>query len=131
MHNGKTISFFLTNNVSDQTGVNTNNIIETTKLQFLDGQAAREHRRLLRLNQKDFWSRLGVTQSGGSRYESGREMPEPVQILCILLTEVINGRRACGVLEETSRVLASSVRKGEFHGPLPLVRRFRPLPRIP
>ena len=33
------------------------------------------------LNQSDFWNKIGVTQSGGSRYESGRDMPEPVQIL--------------------------------------------------
>lgn len=33
------------------------------------------------LNQSDFWSRIGVTQSGGSRYESGRRVPKPVQIL--------------------------------------------------
>lgn len=31
------------------------------------------------LNQQDFWSRIGVTQSGGSRYEGGhRRMPKPV-----------------------------------------------------
>ena len=35
----------------------------------------------LGLNQKDFWSLLGVTQSGGSRYESGRSMPRPLGIL--------------------------------------------------
>ena len=33
------------------------------------------------LNQADFWSRVGVTQSGGSRYESGRAIPRPVQML--------------------------------------------------
>lgn len=33
------------------------------------------------LNQHDFWSRVGVTQSGGSRYESGRPMPKPVRML--------------------------------------------------
>jgi DNA-binding transcriptional regulator YiaG len=33
------------------------------------------------LNQTEFWSPLGVTQSGGSRYESGRAMPKPVQTL--------------------------------------------------
>jgi len=33
------------------------------------------------LNQKDFWSRYGVTQSGGSRYESGRNIPKPLAIL--------------------------------------------------
>lgn len=45
------------------------------------GQDARELRRLLSLNQKAFWGRLGVTQSGGSRYESGRPMPKPVALL--------------------------------------------------
>ena len=41
----------------------------------------REIRRKLGLNQQQFWSALGVTQSGGSRYESGRNMPRPVQQL--------------------------------------------------
>ncbi len=41
----------------------------------------REIRRSLGLNQADFWSRIGVTQSGGSRYESGRAMPRPVREL--------------------------------------------------
>jgi hypothetical protein len=27
------------------------------------------------MNQTEFWSPLGVTQSGGSRYENGRPMP--------------------------------------------------------
>lgn len=40
-----------------------------------------ELRKKLRLNQSEFWGRFGVTQSGGSRYESGREIPLPVQIL--------------------------------------------------
>lgn len=46
---------------------------------------AREIRRKLGLNQQQFWSRLGVTQSGGSRYESGRNMPRPVQHLLRLV----------------------------------------------
>jgi DNA-binding transcriptional regulator YiaG len=33
------------------------------------------------LNQSTFWSRFGVTQSGGSRYESGRSMPRPTSML--------------------------------------------------
>lgn len=33
------------------------------------------------LNQTEFWSRLGVTQSGGSRYESGRKPPKAVAVL--------------------------------------------------
>lgn len=35
----------------------------------------------LGLNQSQFWGRLGVTQSSGSRYESGRKIPHPIQKL--------------------------------------------------
>lgn len=45
----------------------------------------REIRRKLGLNQHDFWSKVGVTQSGGSRYESGRNMPRPVRELVRLV----------------------------------------------
>ena len=45
----------------------------------------REIRRRLRMNQHEFWSRVGVTQSGGSRYESGRSMPKPVRELLRLV----------------------------------------------
>jgi transcriptional regulator with XRE-family HTH domain len=45
----------------------------------------REIRRKLRMNQQEFWSRIGVTQSGGSRYESGRTMPKPVRELLRLV----------------------------------------------
>jgi len=45
----------------------------------------RNIRRRLRLNQHEFWSRIGVTQSGGSRYESGRTMPKPVRELLRLV----------------------------------------------
>jgi transcriptional regulator with XRE-family HTH domain len=45
----------------------------------------REIRRRLGLNQEEFWTRIGVTQSGGSRYESGRSMPKPVRQLLRLV----------------------------------------------
>lgn len=32
-------------------------------------------------NQSVFWTKFGVTQSGGSRYESGRNMPAPLKML--------------------------------------------------
>ena len=51
----------------------------------MDKIDAREIRRKLGLNQQQFWSQLGVTQSGGSRYESGRNMPRPVQHLLRLV----------------------------------------------
>lgn len=37
-------------------------------------------RQKLGVSQTVFWSRVKVTQSGGSRYESGRKIPRPVQL---------------------------------------------------
>lgn len=48
------------------------------KLDFSNIDVARKKEGL---NQKDFWKRYGVTQSGGSRYESGRNIPKPLAIL--------------------------------------------------
>lgn len=45
----------------------------------------RDIRRRLGLNQQEFWTKIGVTQSGGSRYESGRDMPKPVRELLRLV----------------------------------------------
>jgi transcriptional regulator with XRE-family HTH domain len=45
----------------------------------------RDLRKKLGVNQFDFWSKIGVTQSGGSRYESGRAMPKPVRELLRLV----------------------------------------------
>ncbi len=36
------------------------------------------------VSQGEFWEPLGVTQSGGSRYENKRNIPKPVQILLYL-----------------------------------------------
>ena len=47
----------------------------------ITGLEALEIRSKLGMNQTDFWSPFGVTQSCGSRYESGRNIPRPVQIL--------------------------------------------------
>ncbi|MEX0960218.1 MAG: helix-turn-helix transcriptional regulator [Burkholderiales bacterium] len=48
-------------------------------------QNPREVRLRLGLNQQEFWGQIGVTQSGGSRYESGRRMPKPVRELLRLV----------------------------------------------
>jgi transcriptional regulator with XRE-family HTH domain len=50
-----------------------------------DKMDVREIRRKLGMNQQQFWSKIGVTQSGGSRYESGRNIPRPVQQLLRLV----------------------------------------------
>ena len=39
----------------------------------------RELRRKMDISQSEFWSRIGVTQSGGSRYETTRKVPKPTQ----------------------------------------------------
>ena len=52
---------------------------------FFDKFDPRDIRQRLGLNQDEFWTRIGVTQSGGSRYESGREMPKPVRELLRLV----------------------------------------------
>lgn len=56
-----------------------------TTVKTIEKIDAREIRRKLGLNQQQFWSTLGVTQSGGSRYESGRNMPKPVRELLRLV----------------------------------------------
>jgi len=54
----------------------------------------RDIRHRLGLNQQEFWGRIGVTQSGGSRYESGRTMPKPVQeLLRLVHVDKIDVRR--------------------------------------
>ena len=47
----------------------------------IDPVAARQK---LGINQTKFWSRVGVTQSGGSRYETGRKIPKPIQHLLVI-----------------------------------------------
>ena len=41
----------------------------------------------LGLNQSEFWNAVGITQSGGSRYEAGRRMPKPTEVLLKLYYE--------------------------------------------
>ena len=43
-----------------------------------------DYRRKCGMNQSVFWGQFGVTQSAGSRYETGREMPDAVKILMAL-----------------------------------------------
>lgn len=37
------------------------------------------------LNQSRFWNPIGVTQSGASRYESGRPIPQPTRIALAMI----------------------------------------------
>lgn len=56
-------------------------------------------RRKLDMNQTEFWSRLGITQSGGSRYEaSSRRVPKPVAMMAVI---------AYGTQEQANAMIAA------------------------
>lgn len=64
----------------------------------------RAMRRRLDLNQQEFWSAVGVTQSGGSRYEQDRRIPKPVM-------ELLRLRYQLGIkLEDINDQNASMIR---------------------
>jgi transcriptional regulator with XRE-family HTH domain len=64
----------------------------------------REIRQKLGLNQDEFWQKIGVTQSGGSRYEAGRDMPKPVAELLRLVH--IEGLDISTVRKEDIQIIA-------------------------
>lgn len=45
------------------------------------GEQALHRRLLLGMNQSEFWERVGGSQSAGSRYEDGRNIPRAMQVL--------------------------------------------------
>jgi transcriptional regulator with XRE-family HTH domain len=47
----------------------------------ITGVVAKQLREDAGLTQKEFWCPLGLTQSGGSRYEQGKAIPMPTRIL--------------------------------------------------
>lgn len=49
----------------------------------------RDYRKSRRECQAMFWSRFGVTQSRGSRFETGKGLPSPI---AILLRLYLNGK---------------------------------------
>ena len=60
---------------------------------ILDQKSLREYRIARLENQTRFWSRFGVTQSRGSRFELGMDIPAPVSILLKLyLNGIIDDR---------------------------------------
>lgn len=81
------------------------------------------------MNQEQFWTQIGVTQSGGSRYESGRDMPRPVKELLRLVhveqLDLSQVKRVdfeiIGYLKESHpdlyRTLRRAVKSRHRHGP--------------
>lgn len=80
-------------------------------------------RQRLGMSQTEFWGRIGVTQSGGSRYENGRPMPRPVQALLHLvhvedldLSHLDSGDiRLIGYLKQSEPRLYRNLRKAAVH----------------
>lgn len=66
----------------------------------LDKHSLREYRVARLENQTRFWSRFGVTQSRGSRFELGMEIPAPVSILLKLYLN--------GVIDDEDLISAQS-----------------------
>lgn len=60
------------------------------------GQDIRDLRDRMGMKQAKFWKRISVTQSGGSRYETGRTIPKQVLLLIHL---------AYGKTKEAERLL--------------------------
>lgn len=58
-----------------------NRLEQPAKHGCFNHEKLREYRQKKRENQSNFWSRFGVTQSRGSRFEMGSEIPQPVVIL--------------------------------------------------
>lgn len=54
---------------------------------FLSSEVLRESRKARSESQTQFWGRFGVSQSRGSRFELGLELPPPVAILTSLYLE--------------------------------------------
>ena len=82
------------------------NTVKLPKLAYKTAEQVFALRKKNGLNQTDFWSRIAVTQSGGSRYESGRGMPKTVQLLLQL---------AYGTAKESDSLLLA-IRATESNG---------------
>lgn len=65
----------------------------------------------LDLNQQEFWSAIGVTQSGGSRYENDRRIPKPVMELLRLRYQL--GIKLDGINQENAQVVRA-IASGEL-----------------
>ncbi len=57
------------------------------------------YRERLGESQAVFWARFGVTQSGGSRYERGRELPTPTAMLVLAFDEGLLDDETLGRLQ--------------------------------
>lgn len=86
--------------------------MDENKVTWTGYEALRELRKKKKESQSRFWSRFGVTQACGSRFESGMRIPASVSILLKLYFEgvISDGdlwrvkRRPASALNAASRV---------------------------
>ena len=69
----------------------------------MNAAALKALRQACGMNQAAFWAKIGVTQSGGSRFESGRRMPVPVALLIDLVH--VRGINAAKLKREDMAIL--------------------------
>lgn len=84
-------------------------VVLKRSLKQMDADDIKELRKSRRESQSKFWKRFGVTQSRGSRFEQGLELPASVAILVRLYLEgkVSDGdlwraRRGAGAVKQIS-----------------------------
>ena len=76
------------------------------------GQELHKLRSELGINQSAFWAAFGVTQSAGSRYESGRKMLEPTRKLFIrVYGDALEEFKATGRISESKKIAAAKLAK--------------------
>lgn len=81
---------------------------------LITGTAALQFRKACQLDQKRFWEKFGTSQSGGSRYETGRAIPKPTQRLL-----------ACAMFQTETAVLMLQMNKLRSRCPAKALRRIR------
>jgi hypothetical protein len=60
--------------------------------------------------QTEFWSRFGVSQSGGSRYETGRPVPRPTAMLVQAFADGVVDDKALALLRK--KTSDDSIKRG-------------------
>lgn len=74
---------------------------------MLSAETLKKLRKIRRENQTRFWKRFGVTQSRGSRFEQGMEIPSPVKILIRLYLEGVVKERDLQQARKNTLFIAS------------------------
>jgi transcriptional regulator with XRE-family HTH domain len=60
-------------------------MVKKAKAPTITGPVLKKIREEIGINQEAFWGKLGLTQSAGSRYESGRNMSRTIKKLAYLI----------------------------------------------